>query len=157
MSIIQEFQKDQIASHLEVLRHNLSVAKDKFPEMYRGKIGMWEYEILLHELALKSFEASGGVLSDVAAERRRQKDEEGWSTEHDDEHPAGQLAIAASCYASCPWDPAHRSYFNPPANWPWEPQWWKPKKDPRRNLIRAAALIVAEIERMDRAVSSERN
>ena len=33
--------------------------------------------------------------------------------------------------------------------WPWSLDWWKPK-DPRRDLVRAGALIVAEIERLDR-------
>jgi hypothetical protein len=33
--------------------------------------------------------------------------------------------------------------------WPWEDKWWKPK-DRRRDLVRAGALIVAEIERLDR-------
>jgi hypothetical protein len=37
--------------------------------------------------------------------------------------------------------------------WPWHDDWWKPK-DRRRDLIRAAALIVAEIERLDRAAKS---
>ena len=31
----------------------------------------------------------------------------------------------------------------------WDSEWWKPK-DRRRDLIRAGALIVAEIERLDR-------
>lgn len=34
--------------------------------------------------------------------------------------------------------------------WPWQRKWWKPK-DPRRDLVRAGALIIAEIERIDRA------
>ena len=34
--------------------------------------------------------------------------------------------------------------------WPWAASWWKPKNR-RRDLVRAAALIVAEIERIDRA------
>jgi len=33
----------------------------------------------------------------------------------------------------------------------WAREWWKPK-DRRRDLIRAAALIVAEIERLDHAL-----
>ena len=37
-----------------------------------------------------------------------------------------------------------------PVGWPWHRQWWKPK-NARRDLVRAAALIVAEIERLDRA------
>jgi hypothetical protein len=39
---------------------------------------------------------------------------------------------------------------NPPAFWPWPPEWWKPC-DRRANLVRAAALLIAEIERIDRA------
>jgi hypothetical protein len=34
--------------------------------------------------------------------------------------------------------------------WPWDLKWWKPTT-PRRDLVKAAALIVAEIERLDRA------
>lgn len=36
-----------------------------------------------------------------------------------------------------------------PSFWPFETSWWKPKNT-RSDLIRAAALIVAEIERFDR-------
>jgi hypothetical protein len=36
--------------------------------------------------------------------------------------------------------------------WPWSREWWQPK-DRRRDLVRAGALIVAEIERLDRAAS----
>jgi len=38
--------------------------------------------------------------------------------------------------------------------WPWDPKWWKPK-DRRRDLVRAAALIIAEIDRHDREVRDE--
>ena len=33
--------------------------------------------------------------------------------------------------------------------WPWDSGWWKPKNR-RHDLVRAAALVVAEIERLDR-------
>lgn len=36
-----------------------------------------------------------------------------------------------------------------PPTWPWGAEWWKPK-EPRRDLVRAGALIIAEIERLDR-------
>ncbi|GAG33310.1 unnamed protein product, partial [marine sediment metagenome] len=36
-----------------------------------------------------------------------------------------------------------------PEIWPWDPSWWKPT-DERRNLEKAGALIVAELERLDR-------
>ena len=37
-----------------------------------------------------------------------------------------------------------------PYYWPWDPAWWKPI-DPRCDLVKAGALILAEIERIDRA------
>lgn len=99
-----------------------------------------------------------GVIGEIAAERRRQIDAEGWSAEHDDQHKTGELARAAACYAlhvgrlqhpRATWWPQH-----PPGAWPWDDTWWKPR-DPRRDLIRAAALIVAEIERLDRTAAQE--
>lgn len=80
---------------------------------------------------------------DVLAERERQKSVEGWTPEHDDEHNDEQLALAAACYA-----------LGSPTFWPWENRWWKPK-DRRRNLVRAGALILAEIERIDRQASTK--
>jgi len=37
-----------------------------------------------------------------------------------------------------------------PEVWPWDQAWWKPS-DPRRMLIKAIALCLAEVEKMDRA------
>jgi hypothetical protein len=36
----------------------------------------------------------------------------------------------------------------PPPNWPWDAKWWKPSVDHVRNLVKAGALIAAEIDRM---------
>jgi hypothetical protein len=41
-----------------------------------------------------------------------------------------------------------------PARWPWSQDWWKPT-NPRRDLVKAGALIAAEIERLDRATGGE--
>lgn len=83
---------------------------------------------------------------DVLAERQRQIQREGWTPEHDDEHCRGELAQAAACYAigsvGCT--------SGTTMLWPWAMNDWKPKGE-RRDLIRAAALIIAEIERLDRA------
>ena len=83
---------------------------------------------------------------DVAAERRRQIETEGWTPEHDDGHGAHELAEAAACYclssAERPFD-----YFE--TMWPWDPHWFKTSSR-RRDLIKAGALILAEIERLDR-------
>lgn len=97
------------------------------------------------------------VLSDIATERRRQVVVEGWTPEHDDAHSKGELIRAARAYAtSAASDTAQEVAKRlavqgmAPVGWPWSPDWFKPK-NPRRDLVRAAALIVAEIERIDRA------
>lgn len=82
----------------------------------------------------------------IAAERRRQIDTEGWTPEHDDDHKGGELARAGAAYA---WVAGYRHPY-PPSCWPWEREWWKPQ-DKRRDLVRAGALIVAEIERFERS------
>ncbi len=102
--------------------------------------------------------AMRGVVDEIAAERLRQVEQEGWTAEHDDAHIEGQLSRAASHYA------AHASAYSrvfsdvtlavyricePVPSWPWLRGWWKPTT-PRRDLVKAAALIVAEIERLDR-------
>jgi hypothetical protein len=82
----------------------------------------------------------------IADERRRQVEKEGWTPEHDDEHENGELAKAASCYA----DPRTSAQKEPPNRWPWAREWWKPNKDRVRDLVKAGALIIAEIERLQR-------
>jgi len=84
---------------------------------------------------------------DILAERRRQIEAEGWTPEHDDAYASGVLAEAAASYALGAFErPDH-----PPESWPWDQAWWKPSEDPRRNLVKACALLLAEIERIDRA------
>ena len=81
---------------------------------------------------------------DVAAERRRQIEAEGWTPEHDDEHVAGELATAGASYALV----AVGYGLLALRTWPW-PAGLKPNT-PRRDLVKAGALILAEIERLDR-------
>ena len=91
---------------------------------------------------------------DVFAERQRQISAESRTTEHDDAHDNGELAMAAAAYA---WSSAMHGDATPfmvgwNQLWPWEYEEFKPKT-PRENLVRAGALIVAEIERIDRQES----
>lgn len=97
---------------------------------------------------------------DILNERARQLAEEGWTADHDDRHDQGELARAAGCYAL---SASIQIIANkpgalvspPPSNvWPWHRDWWKPKS-PRADLVRAGALILAEIDRLDRAAASE--
>lgn len=92
---------------------------------------------------------------DVLAERRRQVEAEGWTAEHDDDHGNGEMARAAASYAL---EHAAWTYTETPSSrlmdaarsvWPWGKEWWKPCAG-RRMLVKAAALILAEIERLDR-------
>lgn len=92
------------------------------------------------------------ALADVVTERRRQIEMENWTPSHDDDHKNGELSAAAACYVM--WaanrlaeEPIGMS--SPPAWWPWDLKWWKPKTT-RSDLVRAAAVILAEIERLDR-------
>ncbi len=103
------------------------------------------------------------VVVEIAEERLRQIKGEGFTEQHDDGYVAGELADAAYAYLShvslvrvmtatgaIHDDPEAYATTPPPMCWPWSPGWWKPR-DYRRDLVRAAALIIAEIERMDRA------
>jgi hypothetical protein len=91
---------------------------------------------------------------DVLAERLRQVEAEGWTPEHDDRHPDGQIALAAAAYAYGSQYPDDiRARGGRPAWWPWDLRWWKPT-DRRRDLVKAGALILAEIERLDRAAAA---
>lgn len=93
----------------------------------------------------------------ITEERQRQISQEGWTAEHDDAHWKEDLALAAACYvlphnqrasATPPRD-------NVPKYWPWSRDWWKPARyiTPElrvRELVKAGALIAAEIDRLQR-------
>jgi len=113
--------------------------------------------------------------ADVLAERRRQVEAEGWTPEHDDQHSDGELAQAAAVYAhplaiklvepiaarerrDDPW-PWHDSADVSGGRgdcpcWGWVRAWFKPRTR-RRDLVRAAALLLAEIERLDRLAATQ--
>ena len=89
----------------------------------------------------------------IAEERQRQIEVEGWTKEHDAEHTNDSLALAAVCYAM-PSELRHYSYCplrkeRVPDFWPWAKSWWKPCPEDRiRELVKAGALIAAEIDRL---------
>lgn len=97
-------------------------------------------------------------ISLIAAERERQIAVEGWTPEHDDKHNKAELNEAARAYAraaelqvrsGC--EPTHAGL------WPWDASWWKPSPEPIRNLVKAGALIAAEIDRLQRtAIAGEK-
>lgn len=87
---------------------------------------------------------------DVLAERSGHVEREGWTPEHDDEHGAGEMAAAAAAYAFSAATSERYLHLDPIGLFPWGKEYWKPKS-PREDLVRAGSLILAEIERIDRA------
>lgn len=102
----------------------------------------------------------------VIEERDRQIQSEGWTAEHDMQHEPGLLAVAGACYAVnkqtatlkiCGVDmkaefnvhmKVEGSRMNRDA-FPFQPQYDKREKhDIKRSLIIAAALIIAELDRI---------
>ena len=83
----------------------------------------------------------------IREERERQCALEGFTNEHDDMQTHGELALAAAYYAA----PQRWREPLPTLLWPWLASEFHPTPENRqRELIKAAALIVAEIERLSR-------
>lgn len=104
---------------------------------------------LIEEMALSD------AARDVLTERRRQITTKGWDHEHDDAHRNDEIAAFAAVYAmpegARDW-PAKETGFGQTFAEALIPFCWEPKfGDRRRDLVKAAALLVAEIERIDRA------
>jgi hypothetical protein len=102
---------------------------------------------------------------DVLAERQRQVEAEGWTPDRDDNYTDGELARAAAAYSlASTADAEGRAAMESlgsiaaPAEvveaWPalWGSEWLKPKNR-RADLVRAGALLLAEVERLDRAAA----
>lgn len=84
-------------------------------------------------------------LSLIYQERTRQVDELGWTATHDDLHDTYQLLDAAETYidaAELGGESALRI-----GSWPWPEHTFRPESK-IRNLVKAGALIAAEIDRL---------
>ncbi len=89
----------------------------------------------------------------IAEERTRQIEKEAWTPEHDDTHQTNELSMAAVAYVLWCANP----FLQEKAKefWPWDEAWFKPKDfDEIRNLVKAGALIAAEIDRLQREQAS---
>jgi hypothetical protein len=75
----------------------------------------------------------------VVKERLRQIEQEGWTPDHDQEHAGGELAKAAACYAA-----------GQPVVGLWPNGWDFKETDKYRMLAKSGALVMAELERIDR-------
>lgn len=83
----------------------------------------------------------------VLVERERQIKNEGHTAEKDDSYTGSELVKAAGCYLI--YSDAYPNKGQPPELWPWAKAAWKPTNY-RHDLVRAGALILAELDRIDR-------
>ena len=110
----------------------------------------WE----ITDLAIRVAGVDGPWL--IARERQRQFLTEGFDDANDDDFIEGELVAAGRSYALYAEMQAIRKVSPVPADffpktWPWMRKWWKPSPDPITNLVKAGALIAAEIDRHLRA------
>ena len=123
-----------------------------------GVVGTWpegaKTVVLVNQRADK-LEAELAALKEggsglIATERARQISTEGWTPAHDDEHELGELAAASVCYTNLAQaqiaDAVMESDTEVHVDWPWSSDSWKPSDDPIRNLVKAGALIAAQID-----------
>lgn len=101
-------------------------------------------------MAKKKIVSEGVYL--IAVERWRQVEKEGWTAAHDDEHTCQEMVRAAMAYASIGLMQSGDMHpkFAGFSLWPWHWAHWKPSDDHIRNLVKAGALIAAEIDRLKR-------
>lgn len=97
----------------------------------------------------------GNGIEDISTERTRQISDEGWGDRHDDHHKNNELVRAAICYAMLGMHTQvliEMQYIA--KRWPFDESWLKIDTGTggmRRSLVKAGALIAAEIDRLDRA------
>lgn len=87
------------------------------------------------------------VLREIAAERIRQVNAEGFDAKHDAGHMPRDIANAGQCYLHHAFETdAYRERWategSTPGLWPWDPKWWKPKTR-ERDYQRGMALLLA--------------
>jgi hypothetical protein len=84
----------------------------------------------------------------IAKERNRQIEQEGYDIKHDNSHIHGEIANAAAYYAATP---LYRKIYALEGLWVWDKKYLKPTPNNRvKELVKAGALIAAEIERLQR-------
>lgn len=81
----------------------------------------------------------------INRERFRQIKEEGYNFDHDDDFKFNELIDAATSYLlACD---GYVKFAEAEENWPWDLKHFKPK-DTWSNLVKAGALIAAELDRL---------
>ena len=109
---------------------------------------------LPHDWFLGKFGDTEDALRLFRLERVRQVVAEGYKPEHDDRYVNGELLAAAQCYVLAAFVHGHGVDLegdHMPTGWPWAPEHWKPNGGPLSCIVKAGALMLAELERRKRA------
>lgn len=118
-------------------------------------VNTFDPEIMLQRMGYAR--DGSGLLAEIAAERQNQI-EKGYDAAHDDEHVCDEISAAATVLvmpdACRDWDASSTGYGDKLLD-AMMPDYWLPMKDKgrRQNLITGIAMLVAEVERLDRLES----
>lgn len=130
---------------------------EKFEDLSEATQAEYQAAAARFALTLNPVEKRCDGVGLIAAERERQVSQEKWTAEHDDTYTRNELALAAAAYAmplgyvgrNHEWQPFHALDV-----WPFDVSWYKRDSDNRiKDLVRAGALIAAEIDRLQRCGS----
>ncbi len=139
------YDEDKVYANWNECRSALDEIKDVFQQID------WDAENELAELlaAAPGTEVPQAWL-DVQAERRRQVEVEGYHGFRDNHYISYELSKAARAYIEVSWHALSGGLpCKKPESWPWMTGFkWS---DGRTMLVKACALALAEIERLDRA------
>ncbi|KAB2783716.1 MazG-like family protein [Brucella anthropi] len=162
-------EKNGLATRLSI-SPAMALPFEATPAMVKAALDLvWEESETHGDLVCRLWRAMAAVAPDqpsaaidVLAERHRQIEAEGWTPEHDDGHRDFSIPRAAATYAyGAGVGVENRAVMDGHGNsgsipilkmiWPmsWDWGWYKPKNR-RADLVKAAALILAEVERLDR-------
>jgi len=139
---------------LEQLFLELSQVLNERPEKTERELDLEMEVTRLQELLTKS--STKLILTKVAGEivvERAWQIDEGLTSRQEDALEDGELSGAAGFYAMYAFN---KKGSWAPEQWPWGIKDWE-TKPVRKILITAAALIIAEIERMDRKKCAHKN
>lgn len=136
----------------EAIGHDIGVNPSKW-ELLQSLLHMSHLVTILSE-------ATNPAVHRVLTERIRQIQEHGYDSDHDDDHACDEIAALATYYAMPPsarsWDATSTGYGDTlgeailPEGWKAK-QWDGEEAGRIRELEKAGALIIAELERLHRA------
>ena len=99
------------------------------------------------------------AVSDMVLFERAKQEAMGFDAKQDDMHTLGQLTMGAVCFAQTAFTQINTAKPLPSGfrhkDWPWQPSSFHAHEDPVGNLVKAAAMLIAEAERIERTRGEE--